>query len=130
MLIILGGTLLFIIPGIIFSLWFMFAPYRVILSENKEKTKEVFSYSKKLVIGRWWAAFWRVTAPQAFFSLVLYIIIVGIAGIASAGQLGIDAIFANTYFNILLVVASSIVTPLLQYPTILLYRNLEETKEA
>jgi len=68
---IIGGALLFIIPGIIFSIWFSFALYSVILDE--QKGIEALKHSKSLVKGRWWQVFWRLLVPGIFFTGVLLI---------------------------------------------------------
>ena len=48
----LGGFLIFIIPGIIVTVWFMFASYAVIFED--QKFIGALNYSKSLVQGRWW----------------------------------------------------------------------------
>ena len=68
-LVILGGYLLLIIPGIIFTVWFSFVFYAVVL-ENK-KTVEAMKYSKSLVRERWWAVLWRLLAPGVVFLLTI-----------------------------------------------------------
>ena len=54
----IGGYLLFIIPGIIFLVWFSFPGY-VLVVENIKGTKAL-SRSKFLVKGYWWSVFWRI----------------------------------------------------------------------
>jgi len=54
-LIILGYTLLFIVPGIIRSVYYTFSMYIVVL--RKISGKEALDYSKKLVEGQWWHVF-------------------------------------------------------------------------
>jgi hypothetical protein len=53
----LGGFILFIIPGIIMSVWFSLALI-VFISEDK-KGKKALARSKQLVKGRWWSVFWK-----------------------------------------------------------------------
>lgn len=72
-IIIFGGTLLFIIPGIIFSVWYMFSTYAVIL--DGKKGREALRMSKSLVTGRWWRILWRAAAPALLFGFVAYLII-------------------------------------------------------
>jgi len=62
------GSILFIIPGIIFFVWYNFASYAIIL-DNKT-WKNSFSASKSLVIGRWWAIAWRIVAAIVFYSII------------------------------------------------------------
>lgn len=53
----LSGYVLFIIPGIIFSIWFAFSSY-VLVSEDLREMNALFR-SKQLVAGYWWKVFWR-----------------------------------------------------------------------
>lgn len=64
-LIVLGGSILFIIPGLIFIVWYLFA-YSIIIFENK-KGWAALRASKALVVGRWWAIAWRWVAPMTVF---------------------------------------------------------------
>ena len=61
-LIYVSGTLLFIIPGIIFAGWFALTPMAVVLDE--ERGLLPLKTSKRLVSGRWWGIFFRVLAPN------------------------------------------------------------------
>lgn len=80
-LIVLGGTILLIIPGIIFAVWYAFATYEVII-ENK-RGMEALGASKKLVSGRWWSILWRFIGPA--LPLLGVMIVVGIVvGIIAA----------------------------------------------
>ncbi len=63
-----AGLILFLIPGIIFTIWYGFAYYAVVL-ENKKGLKAL-SFSKKIVVGRWWQIFIRLIAPLAIFLLI------------------------------------------------------------
>jgi len=55
--IIFVGFLLFIIPGIIMSIWFSLALI-VFISEDL-KGRKALSRSKQLVKGHWWSVFWK-----------------------------------------------------------------------
>lgn len=57
-LIVLGGTILLIIPGIIFSVWYNFALYPVIL--DGMKSMAALQNSHALVSGRWWSVAFRL----------------------------------------------------------------------
>lgn len=70
-LILIVGFMFLIIPGIIFSIWFIFAMYGVIIDEKS--IMESFKYSKKLVTGRWWAMLWRIVAPTLVWTILLMI---------------------------------------------------------
>lgn len=66
---ILAGTMLFIIPGIIFGIWLSFAVYFVV-AESKQGT-EALKSSKSLVSGFWWAVLGRF--------IVLFFLIIGVS---------------------------------------------------
>lgn len=63
-LILIVGFVLFIIPGIILSVWFTFAAF-VLLLENGGIV-ESLKKSREYVRGRWWAVFWRNIALTLF----------------------------------------------------------------
>jgi hypothetical protein len=75
-LVIFGGTVLFIVPGIIFSVWYVFSTYAVILDNKKGGV--ALKFSKSLVIGRWWRMVWRIVVPSLLFGLIAYVIILAI----------------------------------------------------
>jgi len=64
------GTFLFIIPGLVFSVWFAFVAYVVVIEGIRGLS--ALSRSKKLVAGRWWAVCWRLVTPIFCYTL-LYI---------------------------------------------------------
>lgn len=64
------GFILFIIPGIIFSVWFAFSVYETIL--EKKKPIEAMKESKKLSAGRWWIVAWLYYAPGLFWGLAVW----------------------------------------------------------
>lgn len=71
------GFLLFIIPGIIFAVWFSLATY-VLVAEDLTGTKAL-SRSKQLVSDNWWRVFWRLIAISIIslaFLLIFNFIIV------------------------------------------------------
>jgi hypothetical protein len=69
---VLGGTVLFIVPGMIFSIWFLFAPYVAAL-EGWGPLRSL-GYGRDLVRGHWWrtAGLLTIVAIAAF---VLYMIL-------------------------------------------------------
>ena len=87
---LLGLSILLIIPGIIFMIFWMFSPY-VLMKENK-KIIESMKTSKKIVKGKWWSVF------GYFILLILIIISISLAFF-------IPAVIIN--FAIILLTASS-----------------------
>lgn len=72
----MGGFLLFIIPGIIFAVWFSLAIY-VLVSEDIKGMNALFK-SKQLVRGYWGKVFWRFLV----MGIVFVVIVVPIAVLA------------------------------------------------
>jgi ABC-type spermidine/putrescine transport system permease subunit I len=69
-LITAGGFLLFIIPGIIFAIWFVLAPF-VLVAEDL-KGMNVLLRSKQWVSGNWWKVFWRMIGISAILFLISF----------------------------------------------------------
>lgn len=67
-LLIALGSILFIIPGVIFFVWYNFTNYTIIL-DNQTWTGAL-KVSKSLVIGRWWAIAWRIFAVAVFYAVI------------------------------------------------------------
>ena len=59
-LIIMGGYVLLIIPGILLSIWFFSAQY--MLAENDTRGLDALMKSKSYVDGYWWGIFFRLIA--------------------------------------------------------------------
>src|SRR3989344_3811570 len=74
-LITMAGVVLFIIPGIIFSVWFSLSCY-VFIFENK-KGMQALKRSKELVKGYWWPIFGRILILGLVMCLVGWIIKIG-----------------------------------------------------
>ena len=64
-LIIAGGFILFIVPGIIFSVWYSLAFY-VFMKEDLTGMAAL-RRSKELVVGRWWSVLWRLIFPSLIY---------------------------------------------------------------
>lgn len=69
---ILGGSLLFILPGIYLSICFQFAQF-ILVEQNVRGTKAL-SASRALVKGRWWGTFGRMLAGGIVFGILIGII--------------------------------------------------------
>lgn len=66
---VLGLTLLLVVPGIIFSVYWIFTLYAVILRDRS--AKNAMDYSKSIVKGRWWT----VVGYSIVFGILASIII-------------------------------------------------------
>jgi Flp pilus assembly protein TadD len=102
-LILTGAHLLLIIPGIIFSVWFFFAPF--VFIEEDERGLSALLKSKEYVRGRW--------VPVLLRLLVIWLFSVAVCCIPVLGQL-----------LALFLVPFSVVY------THLIYKNLKETRGA
>ena len=125
MLIIEGGSLLFIIPGIIFTVWYAFTVYEVIF-DNKTGTSAL-SASKQLVMGRWWATAVRLVLPPLFFVVSFMIVQLVIAWLLE--QL-LPASAAWTTNTILSDIFSAFLTPLLYVCNLVFYFSVKENPVA
>lgn len=128
-LVVLGGTLLFIIPGIIFSIWFTFAPYINILAANDNKGVPALKLSYYLTKGRWLDIFIRLFVC----GLIVGLASLGIMLICSIPY-GIISIFAgdniilSVIYNVFVSIVSLIITPLSLSFVVILYYSLIETR--
>lgn len=71
-LIVIGGFILFIVPGIIFSVWYSLAAYALIV--DGKKGMDALSQSKQLVKGSWWSVFWRFLVISVIVGIISIIV--------------------------------------------------------
>jgi len=76
-LIVSLGSLIFIIPGVLFAVWFIFAPF--ILVEEDLRGWKALQKSRELVRGRWWPVFGRL--------LIMWLITVAVSMLPGVGQI-------------------------------------------
>lgn len=119
-LIVLGGLILFIIPGVIFSLWYTFAPFVAIL--EKKHGMEALRESKKLVQGRWWTVF------GYFFvlGLLFFVVSFAIQMIASIPAMIVDTTATQAFASVVTSLTNFILSPIMFIATILFYHNLKD----
>ena len=111
-----GGFLLFIIPGIIFTIWFFFSTY-VLISEDLKGMNALFR-SKQLVSGKWGGVFWRLFVITVFFVLICFCII-----------LPVVFFVGKNASNIISSILSLFLTPILITSTFLIYEDLKSIKD-
>lgn len=140
-----GGYLLFIIPGIIFSVWFSLASY-ILVAENLKGMNTLLK-SREYVRGRWLSVFWRFLFLGLFLFALLLIVgfilmMLGALGVFLSGTSFSELITsANFYqssspvkpiFSILQyvfgVAFSLLVTPFTFIYAFLVYENLRDLK--
>lgn len=114
-LIILGGLILLVVPGIIFGIWFCFAGYILVL-ENKGIIASL-GQSKKYVTGNWWSVLGRIII------LVVVLLILRIAGAVVA------FVFTPLHFlfvpQLIIAAVNLVAAPFGVIYLYLLYKNLK-----
>ncbi len=121
-LIVMGGTILFVIPGIIFSIWYGFTYYTILFEEKRGVA--ALSASKSLVSGRWWKILWRLLAPGLFYAVIFFILI---SAVTSILKMIMPPSFAFLVVNgVLNSILSSLVSPLTALTTVLLYFSAKD----
>lgn len=122
-IILVFGSILFIIPGVIFFIWYYFANY-VIVFEDQTNLK-CLKTSKNITVGRWFEITFKIIIPKIIFSLLILLLIVFIPAI-------INKIFNPSIIKYDLVVAmvngliAAIILPLFIWSDTILYFNAKE----
>jgi len=76
-LMVLGGFIMGVIPGVIFSIWFIFAPF-ILVVEDKRGLDAILK-SKELVRGEWWPVFGRIIILTVAILAITFLILLPIA---------------------------------------------------
>ena len=99
-------SLLFIIPGIIYSVYYIFFLYTVTLRDKDGM--EALNYSKTLVQGQWWRVFWILIGFGVIFAIANGIVSYLISQMPNNSYLNIIptafTLFSTTIFGIINVV--------------------------
>lgn len=114
------GILLFIIPGIIFAVWFAFS-YFALLFEGKRGI-EAMKTSKSYLEGNWWAVFGRY----------VFLILVGIPVLIIIGivTIPVEAVFGKTFASIIPLLANIVIIPVAIGYSYLMYQELKANNDA
>lgn len=108
-IIVMGGYLLFVIPGIIFAVWFSLAVY-IVIAEGSGGMNAILK-SKEYVKGYWWEVLWRFI----FIGLVVF-------------GINIVAMIASAIIPIIPNLLMIFITPLTVIYSFLVYKNLKAIK--
>ena len=124
--IIMGGYMFFIIPGIIFAIWFSLALYIVIVEDLKGM--DAILKSREYIRDYWWQVLWRfliVSIAMFVISSVIFIpsMLIGFISLPIAGEEAVEIIFslANNFVSI-------IIAPFTMIYLFLVYNNLKKIK--
>lgn len=118
---VLGGFVLLIVPGIIFSIWFAFVGYAVIL--DGAKGTAALRASKTLVEGRWWGVLWRLLVPGLVYLVISGLIQIPFDTLAAASQSDIVGLISLIVSGLV----SLILTPFITAAQVILYLELKKT---
>ncbi len=118
-IIVFGGTLLLIVPGIIFSVWYALTSYIVILDDGRGWS--ALKTSKKLVYGRWWGMAARIFIPSIVFILcstvLRFIVMLPFAAfLTSQFQISVAQ-------SVIVSLSSALIAPLTTMSMVLLYQS-------
>ncbi len=127
---VLGGFLLFIIPGLIFAVWFAFAQLSVVL--DKKRGIEAMNFSRSLVKGRFFqAALYIFGGPSIVFLLYATLLALIIILASEFGSVSIEMFFIDQvplWFIVLDTLAQLfVITPILLIYSILVYKIFRAT---
>lgn len=125
-IIVLGGTLLLIVPGIIFAIWYNFSLYAIIF-ENARGLNALRA-SKALVAGRWWAIFWRWVAQGLVFTFVNLVLTYLLTAVVLV--LPLPLVLETTLIRIMSSLAGLIVSPLVVGAALILYQSAKQNPVA
>lgn len=120
------GCLLLLIPGIIFAIWFYFAPFAAIIDNQKPVAALKNSYH--LVAGRFGLVLWNLVAPTAAYMFVFFlfnwmILTPGRYFLSNSGMI------AGYWVSIgLMILFYFLFLPIITLTPIILYENLKDTK--
>lgn len=113
-------TLLLIIPGIIFGVFYCFASYLLIFEDVKGLN--AIKRSKALVTGYWWAVFGRIMFVILAAMLVSFVLSIPFVFLSKG-----SAMF-NIY-SLLQNIVWTVITPIFMVFTYLMYKNLRRIKD-
>jgi len=124
---VFGGLLLFIIPGIIFSIWFFFSVYARVL--DNQKGTNALAWSKRLVQGEWWDVLWLllsttfiVVGGTMLVQVLMRFVFTYTAEVMDSRLLLYVGVFVGLLINIL-------ITPLSAAVSTILYAELKKKKQ-
>lgn len=128
--VVLGGFILLIIPGLVFTIWFMFATLSVLFDETRGM--RALAFSRELVRGRFWRVAWLgVFGPFLIFLCYLLVVNLLVTVFAAAGQVTLETIIANPpplWIDIMAQLGEVFALPWLAIYATMLYIHLRETK--
>lgn len=128
-LIVLGGFILLVIPGILFSIWFVFTLQARLLDQKKGLS--ALSWSKSLVSGNWWGVFGRIALSVIVVSILMSVVgnILGAMFQVNVNSLTFQKLTIITFsLTVLLAMVQAVFTPFASAIPTVLFLDLKKTK--
>lgn len=120
-ILVLLWSILFIIPGIIFAIYYTFSAL-IVIYENKKPWQSI-QESKALVKNYWWATFGRLFFIGVIISIISF-------GLTLIGDQMPEKSLYFAVWNVLTQILMVIISPIFIVYSYLLYKNLKEVKKA
>lgn len=129
-LIILIGTIFFIIPGLIFMVWYFFSTFFFIIEGVNGYA--ALQKSKEFVQGRFWQVVWRLIMINFFYGLTLIVLtgvpVLLIGALTKFAGFSLSSNAAPWWFDSLQSLVAILTMPLNLGMATILYKNLKENK--
>jgi len=119
-----AGFIFFIVPGLLFMIWFIFTTQGIAL-DNKKPIAAIKA-SKQLVTKRWWPVFWRIIAPGFVFIIIIWIaqFIIGFLLTSLTNAVG-SSTAMSIVSSIVLTLTAIVFLPLTSIAQTILYLDLQ-----
>jgi hypothetical protein len=129
--VVLGGLLLFIIPGLMFSVWFMFSTIAALL--DGKRGMEAITFSRELVRGRFWrTARFGLIGPLIIFLCYLFATNLIITLLSVMGRVPLETLTVNPpalWIDVVRFLGEVFTLPWLVTYGTLLYLHTRETRK-
>lgn len=122
-LIVMVGSVLFLIPGIIFFFWYYYVNYVVIFEDQKNLGS--FKISKQLVVGRWFSMALRIVLPKIVFLVVVVILNILVENIIFT-VFSPSAVKINLIIELVYGIIASLTLPLFIWSDTILYFSAKD----
>lgn len=119
MLAVIFGMVLLIVPGFIFSMWYFFGYYAAAVDERFGLS--ALSFSKSLVVGRFWQIFVRLFVPSAIFGGLGFIL--RYIATSPIGLLPVGEFWTLMIQSVIATAISTLTAPLFYSTGLLLYMS-------
>lgn len=128
-LVVAGGILLLVIPGLVFLVWFGFAPQALLL--DGKKGLDALTASRELSRGRFWtAALYQLGGPILCGMIYLLVLSLAFAILVSLTQTPVDVLFGENpplWADMLGTIGNIFLLPMLSIYGVLAYGEMKKS---